>query len=93
MAAATNVIKRGSRIPESFNRSKLQASIYATCLSVRSLDGLSKDTAESVCNSVANWLHDKPDVTSGDIRRQAEKALATLHPDAAYLYKNHKQII
>lgn len=93
MATATNVIKRGSRIPESFNRSKLQASIYAACLSVRSLDGLSKDTAESVCNSVADWLQDKPDITSSDIRRQAEKALATLHPDAAYLYKNHKRII
>lgn len=93
MAAATSVIKRGSRIPESFNRSKLEASIYAACLSVRSLDGLAKDTSKSVCNSVVDWLHDKPDITSGDIRRQAEKALAVLHPDAAYLYKHHKQLL
>ena len=93
MASTTTVIKRGSRMPELFSRAKLQASIYAACLSVRSLDGLAKDTSESVCNSVVDWLHNKPDITSGDIRRQAEKALAVLHPDAAYLYKHHKQII
>ena len=90
---SADVIKRGSRITEPFNRTKLRDSIYATCLSVRSLDGLASDTADSVCDSIAAWLENKPEITSSDIRRQAASALEKLHPDAAYLYKHHKQMI
>lgn len=93
MTLDTTVTKRRKRSAEAFNRAKLEASIYAACLSVGSLDGLAKDTASSVCNSVVQWLKDKPDVTSADIRRRAAKALAVLHTDAAYLYEQNKQIM
>ena len=94
MALAVDVVKRGGKRPaEQFNRDKLHASIYATCLSVRSLDGLAKDTADHVCNLVLSWTDNKAEVTSADIRGAAASALETVHPDAAYLYKHHKQII
>jgi transcriptional regulator NrdR family protein len=93
MSALTTVVKQGNRGAESFDREKLHGSIYAACLSVQSVDGLAKDTAERVCNTLTDWLRNKPEVTSSDIRHQVTKALEPLHPDAAYLYKHHKQMI
>ena len=94
MALAVDVVKRsGKRPPEQLNRDKLHASIYATCLSVRSFDGHASDTADHVCNIVLSWTDNKPEITSADIRQQAARALEKVHPDAAYLYKHHKQII
>jgi transcriptional regulator NrdR family protein len=87
------VIKQGRRAAEPFDRPKLLQSVYAACLSVQSVDGLAKDTAERVCDYLTAWLENKPEVTSSDIRRQVTKALEPLHPDAAYLYKHHKQMI
>jgi len=93
MNMLATVIKHGRRSAESFDREKLYESVYAACLSVQSVDGLAKDTAERVCNVLADWLKNKPEITSSDIRRQVTKALEPLHPDAAYLYKHHKQMI
>ena len=94
MGQAIDVVKRGGkRASEQFSRDKLHASIYATCLSVRSFDGHASDTADHVCNIVLSWTDNKPEITSADIRQQAAKALEKVHPDAAYLYKHHKQII
>ena len=90
MAKAIDVVKRsGKRPSEPFDTDKLHASIYASCLSVRSLDGLANDTAHKVCQIVTSWADNKPEITSSDIRRQAAKALEIFHPDAAYLYKHH----
>ena len=94
MGQAIDVVKRGGkRASEQFSRDKLHASIYAACLSVRSLDGHASDTADHVCNIVLSWTDNKPEITSADIRQQAARALEKIHPDAAYLYKHHKQII
>ena len=94
MGRAIDVVKRGGkRASEQFSRDKLHASIYAACLSVRSLDGHASDTADHVCNIVLSWTDNKPEITSADIRQQAARALEKVHPDAAYLYKHHKQII
>ena len=94
MTLAVDVVKRsGKRPSETFSRDKLHASIYATCLSVRSLDGHAKDTADHVCNIVLSWADNKSEVTTADIRHAATAALDKVHPDAAYLYKHHKQII
>ena len=89
----TDVVKQGGRISEPFNRDKLHNSIYATCLGLRSLDGAAKDTASTVCDKLAVWIANKPEVTSADIRRQAATILETLYPDAAYIYKHHKRIM
>lgn len=94
MTNSIDVIKRGgSRKSESFQKEKLLASIRAALQSVRSPDGMINDTAERVYKYVLTWIGDKPTVTSSDIRRKAHEALSTLHPDAAYLYKNYRNII
>lgn len=94
MGTAIDVVKRTKkRGTEPFSRDKLHASIYATCRSVRSLDGLADDTARKVCDIVITWTNNKSEITSNDIRREAAKALQIYHPDAAYLYKHYNVII
>jgi len=94
MGKAIDVVKSGGKRPtESFDKSKLHASIVAACLSVRSPEGHAHDTAERVCETVIIWCETKPEITSADIRRQASKALETHHPEAAYFYNHHRVIM
>lgn len=88
------VVKRkGQRPSEAFTPEKLHASIVAACLSVRSPEGEAETIAHSVCSHIEQWLEEKPEVTSDDLRRKASEALASLHPEAAYLYKHHQLVI
>lgn len=94
MPLAVDVVKQQGRRPtEPFARHKLHYSIKAACLSVRSPDGVAEETARHVCDAVIVWLEPRPEVTSDDIRRRAAKHLRSYHPEAAYLYEQHKNII
>lgn len=91
---AIDIIKHGGRRPtESFQRSKLHASVRAACLSVRTPEGEAETTARKVCDTVTAWLEKHPEVTSNDLRRKAADALQSFHPEAAYLYQHHRLII
>lgn len=94
MSNTTYIIKRrGKRPTEVFSRDKLHASITAACLSVHTPDGQAEATADKVCSAVIDWLGNKPEVTSEDIRRKATTVLAKYHTEAAHLYKHHHMII
>lgn len=71
---------------ERFDYDRLHKSILSACLSARQPDGQAESTAKSVCNSVVEWIKQRPEVTSHDIRRIAAKNLETYDPEAAYLY-------
>lgn len=89
-----NIIKRGGQRPsELFCQDKLQASVRAACLSVRSPEGQADMTANRVCQAVCQWLETKSEVTSHDLRRKASESLDSFHPEAAYLYKHHRLVI
>lgn len=91
---AIDVIKRGGRRPsERYSRDKLHASLVAACLSVNAPSGLAEEIAEAVCDDVAQWLTIRPEVTSDDLRRVAARHLVVHHPEAAYLYEQHRIII
>ena len=87
------VTKQGKRPPEEFSPDKLHNSIFAACLCVRTPEGQAQDIAKTVTLGVMNWCETRPEITSADIRRQAQRIMKDLHPDAAYLYKNYKTII
>lgn len=94
MSEMTYVVKRqGKRPTEAFNPDKLRASILATCRAVKAPEGQAETTAQAVCDAVTQWLEDKPEVTSGDIRRKAAEILTKYHPEAAHLYKHHHMVI
>lgn len=93
MAIAYVIKRQGKRPTEAFQRKKLHDSLMAACLSVRTPEGQAETTADIVCNAVEEWLQNKPEVTSDDIRRKAASALTPLHPEAAHLYKHHHLIM
>lgn len=94
MTLTTYVIKRrGKRPTETFEYKKLYSSILATCLSVQTPEGQAEATAKKVCDAVTDWLSDKPEITSEDIRRKAASVLAKYHSEAADLYKHHHMVI
>ena len=93
MALIDIVKSEGRRPTESYDRSKLHASVLAACLSVRSPEGEAEMTAQKVCDLVEKWLAAKPEVTSGDLRRKASEMLEKHHPEAAFLYKHHRLVM
>lgn len=94
MGLAVDIVKRsGKRDSEQFSTEKLHASILAACLSVRTPVGQAEIIARAVSQSVVAWLESKPEVTSQDLRRIASKHLSIHHPDAAYMYEQHRIIL
>lgn len=94
MPLAIDVVKRsGQRPSEQFSRDKLHASLIAACLSAHCLPGQARTIANAVCSYVEEWLETRPEVTSHDLRRVATRHLTIHHPDAAYLYEQHRIIL
>ncbi len=91
MNPAVDIIKRGgSRPTEKFLRDKLHRSIVAACLSVKAPEGQAEAAADAVCDKVIDWLQQRPEVTSHDIRVVTTRHLKSYHPEAAYLYEQHR---
>ncbi len=89
-----HIVKREGRRPsEEFDREKLHASIVAACLSAGAPVGQAESIARAVTEHVVAWLQERPEVTSHDVRRVAAKYLRTHHPDAGYLYEQHRRIV
>jgi len=86
-----HIVKRkGERPTEAFSKAKLHQSIVAAALSARTPEGQADNIAHSVTNYVLEWLETRPEVTSHDLRLVATRHLRAHHPDAAYLYEQHK---
>lgn len=91
---AAHVIKRGAaRGNEAYSSDKLHASIMAACLSVRSPEGEAEMIAHHVSSAVTQWCHRRAAVTSHDLRRVAGGLLHEFHPEAGYLYQNHRLVV
>jgi len=91
MSDETYIIKRkGQRPTETFDKAKLHQSITAATLSAQAPSGQADNIAYAVTNYVLEWLESRPEVTSHDIRLVATRHLRAHHPDAAYLYEQHR---
>ena len=86
------VVKSGGKV-ERFDYKKLQKSLSETFLIVSSPEGQSNEFVRKTLLEFADWQRNKPEITSGDIRRQTGLILQKIHPEAAYIYKNFKNII
>lgn len=87
----TYVIKNAHhKHPETFDRDKLHKSIVAASLSSGAPAGHAESIARRVTDEVMEWLENRPEVTTNDLRRVAAKYLRTYHPDASYLYEHHR---
>ncbi len=94
MSELLDVIKRtGERPSEEFQPSKLYSSVQAACHSVHTPEGEAHTTARSVLEAVTQWCSGKSEITSDDIRRISAHHLDKLHPEAAYIYINHRLVL
>lgn len=93
MGLSVDIVKSNSRGGEKFSRDKLHASVVSACLSVRTPVGQAEAIAHAVTDAVMTWLENKPEVTSQDIRSATANHLRSHHPDAAYMYEQHRSII
>ena len=82
------VIKRAGH-SEPYSEAKLFNSLVSAALSVRALAGEAELLAERVTKHVTDWIEDKIEVTSLDIRQAANTVLSDLHSEAAYAYDVH----
>lgn len=87
-----SIVKRSAG-NESFDPLKLHSSIVAACYAVRTLEGEAHVVAQHVVKAVVDWLVARSEVTSADIRQVASNILRQYHPEAAYIYDNHRHII
>lgn len=78
---------------ENFDRSKLHSSITAICICAKTPEGQAQAIADLVCKEVEKWLENRQEITSNDIRVVATRHLRVYHPDAAYLYEQHRIMI
>lgn len=85
-----HIVKRSHGHSEPYDERKLYASVYASCLGVRTPTGEAELTAEQVCKDISPWLEKKIEVTSADIRRKASEHLQIYNPHASYLYKHYR---
>ena len=86
-----HIVKRGQH-SEQYEGRKLYASVYAACLVLRVSTGSAELISGAVVKDVEHWLGHKHEVTSNDIRRQAAIHLKAYHPEAAYMYLNHRMV-
>ena len=84
----TTIVKRHHHI-EPYDERKLMRSIYAACLAARAPEGEAEITAKRVERDLYRWTHEKPEITSHDIRVHAAEILHRYNPHAATIYKHY----
>lgn len=86
-----HVIKISGKI-EDFSKTKLQKSVRSSLHAVHCADDASEEIVQKVLTSFAEWLKNKHEVSTLDIRAFVAKELAKYNKDAAVLYKNHRDM-
>ena len=85
------IVKRKGHT-EDFDNRKIYASAYAACLSVNMHHGEAELVAEKVSVEIEDWLGNKEQVTSKSIFEKVTESLEVLNPDAAFMYKTHRDV-
>lgn len=60
------------------------------CLSIKTPEGQARQIADIVCKQLEEWIKDRPEVTSNDIRIATARFMKVHHPEAAYIYEQHR---
>lgn len=87
----THVVKRRGH-EEQFDSKKLYASVYFACASVRMPQGECELTSDAVTKEVMKKLEKKSEINSHQIAKLAQSQLKMYNPDAAYMYRTHRDI-
>jgi len=87
----TTIVKRKGH-SENYDSRKVYASAYAACLTVHMHHGEAELVADKVSKDLDEWLKSKKEVNSQDISNQVTLSLEKYNPDAAFMFKTHKDL-
>lgn len=85
------IVKRRGHT-EAFDIKKLYASLYAACRSIRMSEPESEMLADKISREIEKSIEKAQAVSSNEIFRLGEKHLSAHNPEAAYMYKHHRDI-
>ncbi len=84
------VKRKGHKEP--FDPRKIYASVYSSCVALRMTEDEAELIAQKVESDIKETVKDAEEVTAHTIHKLVVESLKKYHPDAAYLYENHKDI-
>lgn len=87
-----HVIKRKGHT-ESYDERKVYASVYASCMTLRMTDEEAEAIATMVSEEVTSAVNEHKEMSSHNLHQHITKSLKKYHPDAAYMYETHKDIL
>lgn len=91
MANKKHIVKRAGH-EEPFDIKKIYGSVYAACAAVRMPMGECELTSDRVSKDVEKKLASKAMVHSHQIAKATNEYLKEYNPDAAYMYRTHRDI-
>lgn len=86
-----HIIKRKGH-KEPYDERKLYASIFASCMSLRIKEEQAELIANTVTSEVEEKIRDKEEIAAHDLFSYALSSLKKYNPDAAFLYKKHREV-
>jgi len=78
---------------EGYDQARLHATVVRSLVAQRSPLGQAESFAKLTVAKVEQWLRDKTEITSRELRTETARALAEFDADAAYFYQTENQII
>lgn len=75
-----------------YNKIRLEQAVKNAVTANRSTVGQADDFASRVLLKVEEWLQDKTEFTSHELRLKTAAALSDYDPEAAYFYENEKRM-
>jgi transcriptional regulator NrdR family protein len=87
----SHIIKRKGHKQE-FDERKVYASVYAACLAAHVQPEEAENIANSVTREIKEWIKEKEAVASDNLSKQITSELKRLNDEAAFMYKNHRDI-
>lgn len=86
-----HIIKMNGTVQD-YSSNKLRKSITHSLYAVHVTDDEAASITTEVSAAITNWLANKHEVSTKDIRAAVTRELAKYNKDAAVLYKKHKDL-
>jgi transcriptional regulator NrdR family protein len=92
MHTLQRIVKRKGH-SEYFDARKVYGSVYAACMTLRMHDTEAELIADMVSHEIEEQVKTKEGLTTPTLHKMVSESLLKYHPDAAYMYEHHRDII
>ena len=82
------IVKRKGH-KERFDEKKVYGSVYAACASMHYSERKCEKTADEITRKIKNFVKNKKEIKSIDIRKKIESELKNKNKELAFFYEQH----